>query len=584
MSTLSPMQLRRHLIDTLQLIQTQTSPSRTEREKAGRFLLKLAPKEAWYPFLLKELETCPNSQHKRLEAITDLIMEIGELKALQKPLYALVANPHVADDVKDLIHVMLRSLGDEVDPEFFFENMKDPDALLEREALRVFDMAKENPDAMTEFIDAFLEVPAEEVFEILSSIEASVPAKSIVNFALPLLLQGMTLPKLHLWLLKSLGNSGSILAAWGIYNRYVKYASASKIPLNERKEAEIALKKLQLAGVYSAHDAEHIDALSHLPPSWASNIKQQDAYCTHISGEGIQVLLLVSEWQNGDFALWMVYISDQAGIVDAVVQNYLTKAEMKRWMIHFDDNEARLFMPLPEFRKKLLAREALCFETGEPLPYVYTAWRSLLFTLDSGDERTPLQQCAAWQNEKYAHETYSLIHEEAFLDWRVKASDCKGLGVHFDALIQRWTGVCDFLENNGPSVKKMRDEEIFPLSMPLFFTTVQDFSDFLDSWCDELKHVLEEAGYASILKERLAEVACLYKWQRQRKNPALIATEIAQFEEPLEDTRFLTQLLRRSALYAMEDSCEKSLEKMQYFSRVTHLLGKKWGFLPVKLI
>jgi hypothetical protein len=120
--------------------------------------------------------------------------------------------------------------------------------------------------------------------------------------------------------------------------------------------------------------------------------------------------------------------------------------------------------------------------------------------------------------------------------------------------------------------------------MPLFFTTVQDFSDFLDSWCEKVKQVLEEAGYTSILKERLAEVACLYKWQRQRKNPALIATEIAQFEEPLEDTRFLTQLLRRSALYAMEDSCEKSLEKMQYFSRVTHLLGKKWGFLPVKLI
>jgi len=581
MSTLSPMQLRRHLVDTLQLIQSQASPSRTEREKAGHFLLNLAPKKAWYPFLLKELETCQNSQHKRLEAITDLIMEIGELDALQKPLYALVANPNVADDVKDVIHIMLRSLGDEVDPEFFFENMKDPDALLEREALRVFEMAEENPDAMTEFLDAFLEVPAEELFDILSSIEGSVPAKSIVNFALPLLLQGTSLPKLRIWLLKSLGNSGHILAAWGIYNRYFKYPSAHKIPLNERKEAEIALKKMQLAGVYHTNETAKLDAMSQIPPSWASNIKKQDAYCTHISVEGIQVLLLVSEWQNGDFALFLIYTSDQTGIVDAVVQNYLTKAEMKRWMIHFDDNEDRLLMPLPEFRKKLLARERLTFEKGEPFPYVFMAWRSLLFTLDQGDELTSMQHCATWQNDKYKNETYTLIHEDAFDDWSLKESDSEALSPHFDALVDEWQALCEDLQKtdiaNADPFEANDEDPSSPYKSPSVFI------EYLDTWCAKVKHVLEESGYAQVLKERLADVACLYKWQRQRKIPALIATEIAQFEEPLHSQRFLTQLIRRSALYKIEDSCEKNLEKMHYFAKFTNLLDQEWGYLPVKV-
>jgi hypothetical protein len=579
-STLSPMQLRRQLVDTLQLMQSQTTPSRTEREKAGHYLLSLAPKEGWYPFLLKELETCENSQHKRLEAITDLMMEIGELKALQKPLYAIVANPNVADDVKDVIHVMLRSLGDEVDPEFFFENMKDPEGLLEREALRVFEMAEENPDAMTEFIEAFLDVPAQELFDILNSVEASVPSKSIVHFALPLLLQVSTLPKLRMWLLKSLGNSGSILAAWGIYNRYFKYPSTQKVPLNERKEAEIALKKLQLSGVYQAKDAEQLDTLSHVPPSWASNIKTQDAYCSYISEKGDQVFLLVTEWHNGDFALLMTFCNDELGIVDAMVQNYLTKAEMKRWMIHFDDSQERLKMPLSEFRKKLLARETLSFKKSEPLPYMYTAWRSLLFTLDEGDEVTALEHCATWQNDKYKNETYTLIHEDAFDEWSLKAYHNPRLDRLFYELIAEWQSLFDdFLQQFGLAGKKPSKKNLKKASEP--FKNPTDFIEYLDTWATSVKEALEENGSAQVLKERLADVACLYKWQNKRKLPALIATEIAQFEEPLHEKRFLMQLIRRYALYTIEDFCAGDQDKMKFFIRFVNLLEQTWDYLPV---
>ena len=578
-STLSPMQLRRQLVDTLQVMQSQASPSRTEREKAGHYLVSLAPKEAWFPFLLKELETCENTQHKRLEAITDLMMEIGELKALQKPLYAIVTNPNVADDVKDVIHVMLRSLGDEVDPEFFFENMKDPEGMLEREALRIFEIAEENPDAMTEFIEAFLDVPAEELFEILNNVEASVPAKSIVHFALPLLLQGSTLPKLRMWLLKSLGNSGSILAAWGIYNRYFRYTSTVKIPANERKEAEIALKKLQLSGVYQAKDVEQLDALSYVAPSWASNIKNQEAFCSHISEKGDQVFLLVTEWQNGDFALLMTFCNDELGIVDAMVQNYLTKAEMKRWMIHFDDSQQRLAMPLPEFRKKLLAREALSFKKAEPLPYMYTAWRVLLFTLDEGDEITALERCATWQNDKYKNETYTLIHEDAFDEWSLKAYHNPRLARLFYELIAEWQSLYDFLQQLALAEEKPSKKNLKKASE--HFKSPTDFIEYIDTWATSVKEALEENGSAQVIKERLADVACLYKWQNKRKLPALIATEIAQFEEPLHEKRFLMQLIRRSALYAIEDFCEGNEDKMKFFIRFVHLLDQTWGYMPV---
>jgi len=573
------MQLRRQLVDTLQVMQSQASPSRTEREKAGHYLVSLAPKEAWFPFLLKELETCENTQHKRLEAITDLMMEIGELKALQKPLYAIVTNPNVADDVKDVIHVMLRSLGDEVDPEFFFENMKDPEGMLEREALRIFEIAEENPDAMTEFIEAFLDVPAEELFEILNNVEASVPAKSIVHFALPLLLQGSTLPKLRMWLLKSLGNSGSILAAWGIYNRYFRYKSTVKIPANERKEAEIALKKLQLSGVYQAKDVEQLDALSYVAPSWASNIKNQEAFCSHISEKGDQVFLLVTEWQNGDFALLMTFCNDELGIVDAMVQNYLTKAEMKRWMIHFDDSQQRLAMPLPEFRKKLLAREALSFKKAEPLPYMYTAWRVLLFTLDEGDEITALERCATWQNDKYKNETYTLIHEDAFDEWSLKAYHNPRLARLFYELIAEWQSLYDFLQQLALAEEKPSKKNLKKASE--HFKSPTDFIEYIDTWATSVKEALEENGSAQVIKERLADVACLYKWQNKRKLPALIATEIAQFEEPLHEKRFLMQLIRRSALYAIEDFCEGNEDKMKFFIRFVHLLDQTWGYMPV---
>ena len=571
-----PMQLRRHLVDMLRLMQAQVTPSRTEREKVGQFLLGLAPSEAWYPFLLKELEACENNQHKRLEAVSDLLMEMGELNALQKPLYALVANPKVADDVKDMIHIMLRSLGDHVDPEFFFENMKDPESLLEREAQRIFETAEENPDAMTEFIEAFLDLPSEELFEILQGVQNSIPARSLSRFALPLLLNGSPLLNLRIWLLKSLGNSVDALAVWGIYNRYFRYEPVHTIPLAERKEADLALKKLQLSGVYHTNDTERIDLLSHITPSWALTIEKQDAYATYISGDGDQALLLVTQWKNGDFSLMLILTNDTKGIDEAVVHNYLTQAEMKRWLIRFDDGEERFNIPLSFFRETLLAREALNFKKGRSLPYRYTCWRSLLFTFEAEEGLPPLERCVAWQKESYKALTYTLVREDAFEDWYLEAEDATGLPILFDALIKEWKNRCDLLLKEQVKSKEINTETFFS-STPL------DFSEYIDTWCKHVKQVLEENGHAHVLKERMASFACLYAWQGKRKLPALMATEIEQFEEALHGKRFLMQYLRRSAIFQLQRWCDENPDYLQFLLISFVLLEKEWGYMPIQL-
>jgi len=172
-----------------------------------------------------------------------------------------------------------------------------------------------------------------------------------------------------------------------------------------------------------------------------------------------------------------------------------------------------------------------------------------------------------------------LIHEDAFDEWSLKAYHNPRLARLFYELIAEWQSLYDFLQQLALAEEKPSKKNLKKASE--HFKSPTDFIEYIDTWATSVKEALEENGSAQVIKERLADVACLYKWQNKRKLPALIATEIAQFEEPLHEKRFLMQLIRRSALYAIEDFCEGNEDKMKFFIRFVHLLDQTWGYMPV---
>ncbi len=566
----APMQLRRHLMSTLQLMSAHPTLSRSERQEIGREFLRLAPAKTWFPYLIKELAGASPQPEKRLEALCDLFMEMGELHALREPLYHLVTLPAVADEVKDHIHIILRSLGDDVDPEFFFEHMKDPEALLEKEAQRIFQASAENPDALTEFLDAFMDLEEDEIFDILSGIERSIPPTQLAGFALPLLL---TLPDalaLRLWCIQILGESGQIAAAWGLHNRYQRYPTRKKIPAKELKAVTLALKKLQLAGAYTPQDEDALNVLGCEKPLWHLNIERQEAYATYPSADGHQALILLSYWSNGDISLMLVVGQDTQGLAECIVHHDLTQAELNRWLIRFDDDEKRFPVDLGYLKDKVLYLEALNFKNmTRPLPHEYTCWRSLLFLIEAPPFFSTFEKRLHAKDE-YQDQTALLFDEPVFQTWYLDRQDCSMAIPLFDELGQAWASVC-------------QDEKGFIAPQDLPLETLLNFLNAIETWCKTLQALSKDVGFSEVLQHRLAEVAYFEMRQRKRKVPTLIATEIKHFHAPLSEGRFLTQYLRRSAIFELQKQAEAEVSYRPFMVMLIAFIHQVWEAFPFSL-
>jgi|GEM_PF-5405606 len=557
--SISPLVLRRRLMDALRNLEALPVQSRHERQTLGKELLALADRHTWVPMLLKQLEQCNEKTPKRLEAIGELLMEIAKVDELQTPLYAMVTRKDIADDVKDLIHIVLRSLGDDSDPDFFFDNMQDPDALMDRETARIFEMAEINPDAITEFLDAFEEMDLEQSLELMDNLSRNISHKTLVRFALPMFLSVPKAPIITLWCLEIMGNSADPLAAWAITNRYSE--GQHPILIDEQKASRLALKKLQMSGAYLPQHPEKLHQTLNKEPLWQLNIDRQEAFATIPNGMGSQALVLVNYWRSGDVGLMVIIGDDVEGFEQSLVYNYLNTAELARWFIRFHDGEKRFTTPLTYFRQKALAIEAKSFETGTAIPYEYVCWRGLLNTLEE-THLSPAQRCKEWVEGRFLSETDMLYNEPDLVDWHLNTDQAPETLPLIEHLKTSFLTMCEECESDTS-------------------TRPQAFVYTLDTWMIDLHRCLLESGFLmNKLAVRLADLACLYGWSKHPHLATLAATEVAHLEQAPIDGRFFHEYLKRTALFAMGEVVEEQPRLQREFEMLLPFLQQHWKKLP----
>lgn len=552
-NTPSPMELRRLLMDTLQSLEALSSPSRTEREALGKVLLKTAKASVWQPFLLKELENCSPDQYHRLEALSTLILEIGSLKDWQAPLYELVTKKNVSDDVKEITHIILRTLGDNTDPDFFFEHMKDPAGMLDREAVRIFNMAENNPDAISEFLDAFLEVDTEEALEIFEALKKNVPLKFLSCFLVPYLLTMPEAVELRLWCLQMLGESATPIAGWAIYNRYIRYEAPEEVGKKELTVAKAALKKLQLAGAFHPENTNDASLYPHLSTKWQQNVKHVESYGTPFTGEGDQICFLVIHWQNGERCFMAVFLNEEYGLLQCVVNNQLTEAEAKRCFIQFHDTPKHYPISPAYFKQKMQEAEKQNFDMYQPIPPEYIIWKTLLDTIAPAPPVDYLQELQRLAKPMYRDKTASLIKESALRHSFLELSSIPALDALSEVLLNSWK------KTYTASVKRFKPYEK-KLKQGVISFPAEDFPELLkfiieiDAYCRAVHKSLQHIEYLPHLQKRLAEYLYLTRTPKQRKIPALMATEALQLEDSPTPQRFFLQYLRTKALKLIEEA------------------------------
>lgn len=368
--------------------------------------------------LVKELSRAHGPEDRqRLDTIADTLTKIGRLGDVQELLWQLIADPEQVDIVKDTANLVLRQLGDRSEPEKYMQFLQDPEELIHQEMARTLEMSMSDPQALVDFVDFIVSLNAENQTQLLDTLQTDFDPK-----ARAILYQCMleTLPneKLAIRLIHDLGETGAPDAAAMLLR--LKSWPEEKLPAPMRS-IDVALKKLQLAGVY--HPEQGVIGLntseSH-PLAKSSDIEY--CYTTLPDGLGNQGLLLSRRHQDGSYCLIGIAIHDVYGVVDSFGFHELSAQDVQRFIERFYESGLKTPIHPGYMAHKVKIAEGKTLAAQHRLPYEYRAWAVLLSDIPEQaiDFKTESQQ---WATAEWQENTHQLYQHPEFRHWFSELGD-----------------------------------------------------------------------------------------------------------------------------------------------------------------
>jgi len=503
--------LRRWLLQALEYLSQFEPPSRTERETVVTQLKTVATETIWCGLLMKELERLSGNARK-LEALAELLMEMGSLTLLKDPLWLLITSTSAKDDQREVAHVVLRHLGESGISEVFVEYLDNPEALATKETERLLSLAVHQPEATLEFVDFISTLPPEDQLELLSNMQRDFPAEAIVPVLIPFL---DSLPDDDMVIIQALtmliGAKTPQVAYWLHITQ--ENGTAFKVPKFE-KLIHRGLKECQIAGVYKPSNIESLKNLVDQVPLWVLNLETKACYASLPDGYGSQVCLLVLQWPHGDYLAFGMVVNDTEGLLDAFSYTQVREPELNRLLMRFKDQNTKIAIPPSHFRFRVEQAEAKSRELGQSIPYEYTAWKAILLAYKL-PALSPEMLIQEWYRADYIPSVDALLNHREFAQWILPVPPDRE---DFSPFLEQLEELLQHLhegEDGSPVIAIAESLSVNKLSA----TLVE-----MDSWVNATICQLVQEGIHIRLRNRLAEAACLLHWQKSSTYAQLAAT------------------------------------------------------------
>lgn len=389
---LSKLQIRS---EVMLMLQRFNSIDEMSKEQQDRYLTKLRSiKDIDYvvEILVKELARV---DYSKAQLISVFLQELGTLEFLQEILWSYIKSPKSSDELKDISGIILKSLGDQTDPEEFLNYLNDPRAIVDKETEKLLEIASVNPEAKIDFLDFLFSLPETEQINLVSSLKDDYSSEHLVNVAVPALEAKPSL-KLEETLIKILGETRSRLAVPALTD-IIKYSQNDFI----KKQAHKSLSMLKLSGI----NIELNDFSGISPMTKTSSI--YECHTNIVDGIGNQGIIISRIKPNMDILMMNIVVNDIHGIIDCFGFYGISKQDFKRIIEKFQETTTG-FIVSPEYCKlKLLQAEKINKENGLSIPYEYAAWKSLL------DDISPMED--KWEETANTFVDKKLINETALL-------------------------------------------------------------------------------------------------------------------------------------------------------------------------
>ena len=361
---MNKLQIKAEILATLTALSTSSKPDSALLTD----LKNIEDKKAVLDILIRELITAPE---QKAILVCWLLTELIDKEQLSDELWNIIKSPDYNDHLKMIAFNMLKDLGNKVDYDVISGYFEKFDELVNEETRQLLESAIMNPEAQIDFMDFLSALSEDDKITLIKSLEDDYAYDSLANILIPVFLYYID-NEVGFTALEILGRSKSQLAYHALENAK-RFA-----PQNLISRINKALSELKMSGI----------RVDNTEDFYKNILKESKPYKTYVSfpdGHGNMAIIFTRKRENKTLQFLAIVINPRYGILDSFGFNSMSEQDLCRVVDKFYNYQER-YEVKPEIIKYLLNQaEENSHINGEPIPYEFICWQSIL--LDVSEEK-----------------------------------------------------------------------------------------------------------------------------------------------------------------------------------------------------
>ena len=329
-------------------------------------LKKIEDKKAVLSILIRELS---NASEQKSLIICWMMVELIDKETLNDELWNIIKSPEHNDHIKMIAFNMLKDLGNKIDYDVISGYFEKFNELINEETRQILESAIMNPESQIDFMDFLNALSDNDKILLIKSLEEDYAYDSLANILVPVFLYYIG-TEVGYTALEILGRSKSQLAYHALENAK-NFASESLISRINK-----AISELKMSGIRVDNTEEF----------YKNILKESKPYKTYISfpdGHGNMAIIFSRKRENSSLQFLAIVINPRWGILDSFGFNSMTEQDFFRIVDKFYNYQERYEIPAGVAKYLLEQAEENAHQNGEPIPYEYICWQSILLDVKS---------------------------------------------------------------------------------------------------------------------------------------------------------------------------------------------------------
>ena len=361
---MNKIQIKAEILTTLTALMTSPKPD----VQLITDLKNIEDKKAVLDILMRELV---NANEQKAILVCWLLTELIDKEVLTDELWNVIKAPEYNDHVKMIAFNMLKDLGNQVEYDLISGYFEQFNELINQETKQLLESAIMNPEAQIDFMDFVNALSDGDKLILIKSLEEDYEYDSLANILIPVFFYYMG-TEVGYTALEILGRSKSQLA----YHALEKAKSYASEALQSRINK--ALSELKMSGV-------RVDKTEEFYKNILRESKPYKTYISFPDGHGNLAIIFSRKREGGSLQFLAIVINPRWGILDSFGFNTMTEQDFYRIVDKFYNYQERYEIPAGVAKYLLNQAEENAHQNGEPIPYEYICWQSIL--LDIEDEK-----------------------------------------------------------------------------------------------------------------------------------------------------------------------------------------------------